>query len=622
MLLKKIGLKLILAVGITTIIIIGVYSYFNIISQSDALLAEVERHAIQQSETIKNSTRYGMLLNQREHIHENINMVGSQPCIKEVRVFNKEGEIIYSSNKEDIGTLVDKKTESCYACHAADKPLERLSSKDRTRIFKTLDDSSRVLGVINPIYSEKSCWDADCHAHPKDQKVLGVLDITMCLCDVDDQINKSEIKVVIFAVIAIFLISLILALFVKKWIDTPVSELVNATKHIASGNLNYEIKNIRPDELGDLQKSFNTMTNKLSEARQQLFQSDKMASLGRLAAGVAHEINNPLTGILTYSSFLLKRAESNSELKNDLKVIVRETKRSREIVKNLLDFARQSVPKKNKENINHIIHHSLEVVENQLTLKKIQVDKKFDEKLPEITLDMNQIEQVFVNLLVNAADAIGEGGGTITISSSLISMSPFGITPIKNATCSKNHILMDDDLKINGLPSIKMKARMNGQEGYLNFDPIYGKHNNHYGLPFSPNNVADLSCPECEISLIDKSQQCPECSSPIYVLNTTTQGTIEGCSKFGCYWEKWDAIDSKGEQQYIIINLSDTGCGIKEDSLEKIFEPFYTTKGQKGTGLGLSVIWGIVDNHKGRITVKSTVGKGTNFKIRLPVNMF
>ena len=244
-----------------------------------------------------------------------------------------------------------------------------------------------------------------------------------------------------------------------------------------------------------------------------------------------------------------------------------------------------------------------------------------DESLPELTLDVNQIEQVFINLFVNAADAIGEGGGNITIKSSLISMSPFGITPIKNAVCPKNHILMDDELKINGLPSIKVKAKFNGHEGFLNFDPIYGKHNNHYGIPFSENNLVDLFCPECEITLIDKNKQCPLCGSPVYVLNTTMQGVIEGCSKFGCYWEKWEAIDIKGEQQYIIVNVSDTGCGIKEDNLEKIFDPFYTTKGQKGTGLGLSVIWGIIDNHKGRITVKSKVAEGTNFKIRLPVSI-
>ena len=340
---KKIGFKLIFAVGLTTVIIIGVYSYFNLFSQTEVLLSEVERNAIQHSETVKNSTRYGMLLNQREHIHEIINTIGAQPSIWEVRVFNKVGEIIYSSNAAEIGKMVDKKAESCYACHTQDQPLERLTIKERTRIFRPHPDSSRILGVINPIYTEQSCWDAACHAHPKEQSVLGVLDITLYLTYVDEQLMLSEIKVIFFAVAAIISLSFIIGIFVKKWVDKPVTELVNATKHVANGNLNYTIGNINKDELGDLQKSFNMMTKKLSEARQQLFQSDRMASLGRLAAGVAHEINNPLTGILTYSSFLLKRVKNDSELENDLNVIVRETKRSREIVKSLLDFAPRTV---------------------------------------------------------------------------------------------------------------------------------------------------------------------------------------------------------------------------------------------------------------------------------------
>ena len=619
--LNKIGFKLILAVGITTIIIIGVYSYFNIVSQSEALLAEVERHAIQQSETIKSSTRYGMLLNQREHIHENINTIGSQPYITGVRVFNKEGEIIYSANNNDIGNFVDKNAESCYACHIADQPLERLTTNERTRIFRLHKDSSRVLGVINPIYSEQSCWDADCHAHSKDQKVLGVLDITVCLVDLDEQIEKSKIKVVIFAVFSIFAISSIIGLFVKKWVDKPVTDLVDATKLVASGNFIYKIKNISKDELGDLQKSFNLMTKKLAEARKQLFQSDKMASLGRLAAGVAHEINNPLTGILSYSSFLLKRAGKNSELKNDLKVIVSETMRCRDIVKSLLDFARQSVPKKNKSDINQIIERSLTVVENQLNIKKINVIKNFASKLPEIIVDLNQIQQVFVNLIVNAADAVGGEGGTITLSTSLIRLSPYGITQIKNATCPKNHNLMDNDFKINGMPSIKMKAKTDGSEGYINFDPIYGKHKNHYGLPFSKKKMVDLYCPECNTPMVDKTIFCPECNSPIFKIFTSDKGTIEGCTKLGCHWQRWKEIDFQGERQYIEIDVSDTGCGINKENIDRIYEPFYSTKGQKGTGLGLSVIWGIIDNHKGRITVKSEEGKGTNFIIRIPVGV-
>ncbi len=425
---KKIGFKLIVAVGLTAIITIGIFSYFNIQSHSRSLLAEVERSANQLSETVKHSTRYDMLLNQRDRILKIINTIGQQPGIRDVRVLNKVGEIIYSSHEDDIGKMVDKKAESCYACHAANKPLERLTIKDRTRIFRIHPDSSRVIGIISPIYNEQSCWSADCHAHSKSQTVLGVLDVTISLEEVDKQIKKGEIEIVIFAITAIFALSFIIGFFVKRWVDKPVKELLNATNQVGVGNLNYTIKDKRDDEMGMLARSFNNMTKKLSEARLQLFQSDKMASLGRLAAGVAHEINNPLTGVLTYSSFLLKRTQNNPELQEDLKVIVRETKRSREIVKSLLDFARQSVPKKNEANINEIIEHAVSVVENQLVIDRIKLIKNLDANIPTITVDSNQIQQVILNLLVNAHDAIDKAGGTITISSSKLSVSLWNYT--------------------------------------------------------------------------------------------------------------------------------------------------------------------------------------------------
>ncbi len=615
---KKIGFKLILAVGITALLTIGIFSYFNIQSHSSSLLAEVERGANQLSETVKNGTRYDMLLNQRDRILRNINTIGQQPGIRDVRILNKSGEIIYSSHRDDIGKMVDKKAESCYACHTAGKPLERLPIKDRTRFFRINPDSSRVMGIISPIYNEQSCYEADCHAHSKSQTVLGVLDVTMSLDEVDKQIKKGEMEIVIFAISAVFALSFIIGFFVRRWVDKPVKELLNATNQVSTGNLNYTIKDRRDDEMGSLAKSFNNMTKKLSEARLQLFQSDKMASLGRLAAGVAHEINNPLTGVLTYSSFLLKRAGNNPELQEDLKVIVRETIRSREIVKSLLDFARQSVPKKNEANINEIIGHAISVVENQLSIDHIRLIRNLDSSLPAITVDSNQIQQVIINLLVNAHDAIGKDG-SITITSSKLSLSPFGITHIKKAICPKRHDLTDNEVKIDGMSSIKIKARCGGNEGFINLDPVYGKSRHQYGIDIDIKKEISFICPQCNVSLIVEGKKCPKCEAPVYNFEIPSQGIFEGCTRKGCDWQKWDAVDAGGQKVYIEIRIADTGIGISKDDLSKIFEPFFSTKGQKGTGLGLAVIWGIVDNHNGTINVYSELNKGTTFIIRLPM---
>lgn len=615
---RKISLKLIWVVSITAILIIGVYSYFNIKSQNDVLLNEMKRHANQLSESVKNATHNLMLVNQRDLIQEVINRIGNDPTIDNVRILNKEGEIIYSARKGDIGKMLDKKAESCYVCHAENKPLEKLAITERTRIFQANPDSSSLLGIINPIYNEKSCYEADCHAHPASAKVLGVLDVKMSLADVERQIYQDKVREVIFALIAISAIGFILIFFVKRWVDRPVKELIKATDQVAAGNLNYVIKNLSKDELGALGKSFNNMIKKLDETSQQLYQSTKMASLGQLAAGVAHEINNPLTGVLTYSSYLLKRTKDNPQMQEDLNVIVRETMRSREIVKGLLDFARQSTPKKSSIEVNEIVNRAVVVVNNQLKLNKVTLVKELDTSLPKITADANQIQQVFLNLFVNGIDAIGQNGGTLKIRTSQISLSPKGITQIKNAVCGKTHSLIDSEYKIGGMSSLRVKVKSNGNEGFVHIDPIYGSHRHYFGIAHDKDDSISLSCPTCDISLINKNSRCPKCNGPVYKIQIPNQGFVEGCASFKDDWQQWELMDRAGERKFIEINVSDTGCGIPQENLNKIFEPFFTTKGQRGTGLGLSVIWGIVDNHNGTINVQSELGKGTTFSIRLP----
>lgn len=492
---NKISHKLI-AVGIVTIAIVGIFSYFITKSNQIAFILKVEHYAHQLSEMIKSSTKSDMLFYRQERVHEIIDTIGQQEGIEKVRIFNKEGIINYSSDKTVVGTMVDKRAEACYGCHTADQPLERLSISERTRIFR-LEDNVRNLGIINPIYNEPTCWQSDCHVHSQDQKVLGVLDVSMSLAEVDRLTGENETKVILLTLGAMIIISIFLWYFFQRLITRPVQRIVTATNAVSAGNLSYKLEVKRNDELGHLGNSFNEMTRNLVEAQTQLYHSDKLASIGRLAAGVAHEINNPLTGVLTYSSFLLKRTNDDLEMKSDLEIIVRETKRCREIVKDLLDFARPISGNKKSVNINDIIERALNIVANQLNFNHIVVQKELKDSLPEVRIDEGQLQQVFINLLVNAADAIGDKGGTITLSTS--------------------------------------------------------------------------------------------------------------------------AVHSDGNEN-AQIEITDTGCGIANENLSKIFEPFYSTKDQKGIGLGLSVVWGIIDKHQGKITVDSELGKGSTFTIRLPVS--
>ncbi len=619
MLNSKIGLKLTVGVVLTVLVVIAVFAYFNIQSENKSLLLEVERHAHLFSDHLKADMGYDMLHNDRKRIQDGIRRIGSQETIDGIRVFNKAGEVIYSSDPAEIGLMVNMEATSCYRCHLTGTPVKLLKEQEHMRIFRTDPDSPRQLGIINPIYNEQSCWSAACHEHPEAQTVLGVLAVTMPLTKVDQNMRRSQVAIVVFAVSAIIILSVIVGFLVRWWIDRPVQDLLTATRQVAGGNLNYRVKVKREDELGMLARSFNSMTDNLTEARLQLFQSDKLASLGRLAAGVAHEINNPLTAVLTNSSYLLKRSQGQPETRDDLQVIVSETIRCREIVKSLLDFARQTTPKKRKADINQIIHRAATVVENQLSLRQVELDMDLDATLSNVTVDANQIQQVFINLMVNASDAIGEDRGTIKITSKAISLGPAGTLQIKRALCPKRHDLVDRKVQIDAKPAISMRYRKKKQTGIIHLNPMYGSSKHLLGDMPALEAGVELLCPDCSVSLISEGETCPKCGAPIYAYEVPLKGLVQGCLRDGCGWHRWEQADSAWNDEYVEVRVIDNGCGIPKSQLPKLFEPFTSTKGQKGTGLGLAVTWGIVDNHNGTITVESEVDVGTTFIIRIPV---
>jgi two-component system NtrC family sensor kinase len=400
---KTIGAKLISVVGFILILALGIYAYLNIASQKKQLTGEVMRGALRISETVRRSTRTDMLKNLRDDLHQMIEVIGEQEGLEKIRVFNKDGQIMFSSDKSDIGEMVDKKAEACYACHSAEKPLERLNIPERSRVFTSKQDH-RVLGVISAIYNEPDCYTAECHAHPPEQKVLGVLDIGMSLEDVDDEIKGAQNKMVVFAIIAFLVISVTIGISINRYVTRPVRELVKGTRKVAEGDLDYSMTVKGEDEIAQLASSFSQMTQDLKKADEklvewgktlehkvrerteelrktenQLIQSDKVASLGKLAAGVAHEINSPLTGVLTYSSLLLKSKGEGDPEREDLEVIVNETNRCKKIVRGLLDYARQTAPRKTLSEINEVIDKSIDLPAERDHRKKVQTGSAQDD---------------------------------------------------------------------------------------------------------------------------------------------------------------------------------------------------------------------------------------------------
>ncbi len=437
----SLSLKLALYLVLSTVCFWSLFGMLNLRlhrKQSEqTILEDAERI----SEVIQRSTRHQMLRNDRAALAEVITDIGTQPGIRLVRVFNKEGRISYSSTASEVGAMVDKRAEQCYACHAQSAPLERLNRPDRARIFHD-PGGGRVLGIIRPIENQPDCWNAPCHAHPRGMKILGVIDTQLSLATVDRQMAAQSRQLLGFTALAAVLVSAITLLFVWLVVRRPIRELMAGTRRVSSGDLDFRIPVRSADELGALAESFNKMTHDLSAANAEvlnwartleervqrksqelerayssLVASEKMASLGKLAATVAHEINNPLFGMLTYARLTLKQlSEANleetnkQELIENLRVIERESRRCGDIIQNLLTYARQAPPKPDNVDLNQVVERALGLVRHKLDLQGVELETSLEPGLPPIWCDAGQIQQVAVALLMNAAEAMPNGG--------------------------------------------------------------------------------------------------------------------------------------------------------------------------------------------------------------------
>jgi two-component system NtrC family sensor kinase len=616
----RIGLQIVVAVGLVTAASIALLATVTLRTHRREMIAQLAHSADLLSETVKRSTEDYMLENRSDRIRRQIEAIAGDARIERVRVFNKQGRIAFSSDPAEVGRVVDKRAESCFACHAQDRPLEKPPVPERVRVFAG-DSDHRVLGIVNPIQNQPSCASATCHAHGSDQTVLGVLDVTVSLADVDQQFAAARDRIVGLAVAAIVMTGLLLRWLSRRLVGRPVEDLTAGTRRVAAGDLTTTIPVTGRNELAELARAFNAMTAQLAEDQRQLTQADKLASVGRLAAGVAHEINNPLTGVLTYASFLLDRAGGTPELRDDLEVVVREAKRCREIVRGLLDFARQTPPRRQPTDLNAVVRRAVAVVMNQLQLDHVALTLDLADDLRSVEADPNQMQQVLVNLLLNAADAIGDRGGTIRLASREVQVPPRGHEPIRRAVCRNGCDLLDPGVRIGGLHAIRVLRGNSGREWGYCLDPVYGRFKHVSAEPSEEGVVAPAMCPRCRTPLVEPESTCDRCGAATFAVLGPGDEPIRWCTRMGCHFATWEACERRGPVPAVELSVEDNGRGIAREDFPKLFEPFFTTKGVRGTGLGLAITWGIVESHGGTIEVESTRDAGSRFTVRLPLEV-
>ncbi len=441
----SLAVKLAFALVVSTAALFAVFGYLNLRLQRQQSQEMVLQSADRISDLIQRSAHYQMLRNDREALYQVITTIGNEPGIRRIRIFNEEGRVSVSTDPQEVNALVDKRAEACYACHAPEsvkgEPLHKLARPDRARIFSDAR-GERVLGLIRPIENEPACSNAACHAHPPDRRILGVIDTHLSLATVDARLAEHQAHLVRFTGLAVVLISAVSMVFIWLVVHRPIQELITGTRKVARGDLSHRLSVRSQDELGALAESFNKMTadlaaahaeltswtrtledrveektRELRRAHEHMLQVEKMASIGKLAAIVAHEINNPLSGILTYTKLLKKWLERGDldparrqEIRNSLELVESESRRCGEIVRNLLTFARAAPMNLEWTNLNAVADRVVRLVQHQLELTGIQLQLDLADNLPSVYGDAAQLEQVLLALVMNAIDAMPRGG--------------------------------------------------------------------------------------------------------------------------------------------------------------------------------------------------------------------
>ena len=739
--------KLILTVGLTLLVSISTWAYFNIDYQKEKLMDEIVQSTDRLTNTIKLGAHYSMMLNSRDDINQIINNIARQKEIENIRIYNKEGEIKFSNQTTEVDSKTNIKAEACDICHRTTPPLTDLNVSERIRIFDS-GKGFRLLGIISPIRNEPGCATDACHVHPEGKKILGALDVVVSLRETDNEILMAEKGIIGLAVVVFLLTSTIIFIIVMKFVSQPVKKLIDGTRQIARGELDTKVTINQDDEMGQLANAVNLMAEEIGkkqvelnqqkneyqdlfemvpclitvqdrnyklvqynrefaekfapqagdscfraykgrsekcvdcpvemtfsdgrshmseetgfskdgrpthwlvktspirnatgeivaamemnlditerkllekelekserkyheifnnipnpvfvldfdtleildcnesvttdyaltrdeilntsfldlfleqnkepyerylrssamlnqvkhrgkgnktifvnirispsestgkkvllittsditkrlEAEQQLIQASKMATLGEMATGIAHELNQPLSVIKTASSFFVKKINKGEDIDHQilnsmLNKVDKNVDRASNIINHMRQFARKSDLSLDKVQVNDVLKNAFDIFSQQLKVRGIEVMWDIDGRLPKIMADPGRLEQVFINLLLNARDAIEE----------------------KSAARSAS-----------GEKKITLKTWQDGQK--------------------------------------------------------------------------------------VVAEVGDTGGGIPKAIEDKLFEPFFTTKQVgKGTGLGLSISYGIVKDCGGDIRAVSRDNEGAVFYVTFPL---
>lgn len=397
---------------------------------------------------VEGSLYQSMLYNDKSALQSTLDIINTMSGIDDVNMYDDNDRLVYSSFSSDSAM---HSNPDCLSCHGniksmfsrKEKSYRIIGVKSECSMYKN-DNSHRHLLIRSPILNEKSCYTSACHYHKESDEVLGSLIIKMPLTDLDNAVHSSSSRFYLLAMATTILLIAALILFTSRNIKNPLNDLIKASIAVANGNKDTRLE-IKPNQLDDMRmvsQAFNNMlenlqaaseelqnwsqqleykvqkkSEELGAAQNELIHIERIASLGKLSSSVAHEINNPLSGILVYTKLIHKQL-SNPDLDNSrkstilkhLKLIENETKRCGEIVKGLLDFSKKDQEDFESAHLHRILQETYDLMTHPIKIANINFSVDFEAASDLIFCSPNQIKQACVAILVNATEAVREHG--------------------------------------------------------------------------------------------------------------------------------------------------------------------------------------------------------------------
>jgi two-component system NtrC family sensor kinase len=476
--------KIILSLFCVLVVFMGGLTYLIGKWQRTQLASSTLHYSTVLGEAIRESIAAEMEAGRSDKVQETLENIGKGSQIRTHLIFDHEGLVLRSGNPAEVGKKI--------LTVDLERNLRHLSTP-----FERRKNDEPLISFIKPFPNENRCQ----RCHKPKEKVIGYLELDISIQPMEDLFSFGE-KILWGGMgITLLIVAGSILLITSRWIRTPLSRVTRAMMRVESGDLAARVETRSQDELGMVARTFNSMAETLWKAKQdletmhqrELERSQKMATLGELAAGLAHEIRNPLTGIATAVEVIRDGLKKDDPRKKIFDEIMDQAFRLEKLVSNLLQFAGTSPPQLSLLSLQEIIEMTIDLFSYQIQNQRICVEKEFQPHLPPLHGDPKQIQQALMNIILNSIQAMPHGG-------------------------------------------------------HLRFRTFF-----------------------------------------------------------------------RSEEGMFQLTITDTGVGIPEDLIPKIFKPFYTSKA-KGAGLGLAIVEKVILEHKGKVSISSRIGVGTTLEIFLPAS--